>query len=121
VKWKAEQEKQRRDQTIANATGLRVLSAIAAAVPVRLLKRDLIFVLEKLVSILDESRIETLARQHGIRKKRDDGGIKKTVTAFVRRPMKVHSPGCWSSRASCWRHHVGIRAPFSKRLRPSIR
>ncbi|MBB5327836.1 hypothetical protein [Tunturiibacter gelidoferens] len=79
------QEKQRRDQAIANATGLRVLSAIAAAVPVRLLKRDLFFVLEKVVSVLDESRIETLARQHGIRQKRDEGGIAKTLLAFMRR------------------------------------
>lgn len=85
AQWKAEQEKQRRDQAIANATGLRVLSAIAAAVPVRLLKRDLIFVLEKLLSVLDESRIETLARQHGIRQKRDGGGIAKTLLAFIRR------------------------------------
>ena len=85
AKWKAEQEKQRRDQAIANATGLRVLSAIGAAVPVRLLKRDLLFVLEKLVGILDESRIETLARQHGIRQKRDEGGIVKTLIAFMRR------------------------------------
>jgi len=30
-------------------------------------------------------RIEALARQHGIRQKRDDGGIKKTLTAFLRR------------------------------------
>jgi ParB family chromosome partitioning protein len=85
AQWKAEQEKQRRDQAIANATGRRVLTAIAAAVPMRLLKRDLIFVLEKLVSVLDESRIETLARQHGIRKKRDEGGITKTLLAFIRR------------------------------------
>jgi hypothetical protein len=85
ARWKAEQEKQRRDQAIANTTGLRVLSAIAAAVPVRLLKRDLMFVLEKLVSILDESRIETLARQHGIRQKWDEGGIAKTLRAFMRR------------------------------------
>jgi ParB family chromosome partitioning protein len=82
---KAEQEKQRRDQAIANATGLRVLSAIAAAVPVRLLKRDLFFVLEKLVGVLEEPRIETLARQHGIRQKREDGGITKTLLAFMRR------------------------------------
>jgi len=85
AKWKAEQEKQRRDQAIASATGLRVLAAIGAAVPVRLLKRDLSFVLEKLVSILDESRIETLARQHSIRQKRDEGGIAKTLLAFMRR------------------------------------
>lgn len=70
---------------IAKTTGLRVLSAIAAAVPVRLLKRDLFFVLDKLVTVLDESRIETLARQHGIRQKRDEGGIGKTLLAFIRR------------------------------------
>ena len=84
-RWKAEQEKQRKEQAIANATGLRVLSAIGSAVPVRLLKRDLLFVIERLVSVLDESRIEMLARQHGIRQKRDDGGLAKTFAAFLRR------------------------------------
>ena len=83
--WKAEQEKQRKEQAIANATGLRVLFAIGAAVPVRLLKRDLLFVIERLVSVLDESRVEMLARQHGIRQKRDDGGLLKTLNAFLRR------------------------------------
>ena len=84
-KWKAEQDKQRKEQAIANATGLRVLAAVSAAVPVRLLKRDLLFILEKLVSVMDENRDEMLARQHGIRQKRDDGGIGKTLTAFLRR------------------------------------
>ncbi|MDE1162378.1 MAG: ParB/RepB/Spo0J family partition protein [Acidobacteriaceae bacterium] len=84
-KWKAEQEKQRKEQAIANATGLRVLTAIGSAVPVRLLKRDLLFVIERLASVMDESRIEMLTRQHGIRQQRDDGGVKKTLTAFVRR------------------------------------
>jgi len=45
-KWKAEQDKQRREQAIANTTGLRVLAAVSDAVPVRLLKRDLLFILE---------------------------------------------------------------------------
>ena len=84
-KWKAEQDKQRKEQAIANTTGLRVLAAVSAAVPVRLLKRDLLFVMEKLISVMDENRVEMLARQHGIRQKRDDGGISKTLTAFVRR------------------------------------
>ena len=84
-KWKAEQEKQRKEQAIANTTGLRVLAAIGAAVPVRLMKRDLFFILEKLVGIMDENRVEMLARQHGIRQKRDDGGRAKTFAAFVRR------------------------------------
>ena len=49
------------------------------------MKRDLLFILEKLVSVMDESRVETLARQHGIRQKRDDGGVGKTLAAFMRR------------------------------------
>ena len=84
-KWKAEHDKQRKEQAIAKSTGLRVLAAVSAAVPVRLLKRDLLFILERLVSVMDENRVEMLARQHGIRQKRDDGGIGKTLTAFVRR------------------------------------
>jgi len=73
--------------------GLRVLAAVGAAVPVRLLKRDLLFILEKLISVMDENRVETLARQHGIRQKRDDGDIGKTLSAFLRRADEVHSPG----------------------------
>jgi ParB family chromosome partitioning protein len=84
-KWKAEQEKQRKEQAVANTTGLCVLSAIGSAVPVRLLKRDLLFVIERLMSTMDENRVEMLAKQHGIRQKRDDGGIRKTLVAFVRR------------------------------------
>ena len=84
-KLKAEQEKQRKEQAIANATGLRVLAAIGGAVPVRLMKRDLLFILEKLVSLMEENRLAMLARQHGIRQKRDDGGVAKTLSAFIRR------------------------------------
>ncbi len=84
-KWKADQDKQRKEQAIANTTGLRVLAAVSAAVPVRLMKRDLLFILEKLISVMDQNRVEMLARQHGIRQKRDDGGISKTLAAFVRR------------------------------------
>jgi|SRR5271165_5549717 len=85
AQFKAEQEKRRREEAIANATGLRVLSAIGEAVPVRLMKRDLLFIAERLVSLLEEPRLEMLARQHGIRQKRDDGGIAKTLAAYLRR------------------------------------
>jgi ParB family chromosome partitioning protein len=83
--WKAEQEKQRKEQAMANTTGLRVLAAVSAAVPVHLMKRHLLFILEKLASLMDDNRAEMLAREHGIRQKRDDGGIGKTMAAFVRR------------------------------------
>lgn len=84
-KWKEEQEKQRRDEAIANTTGIRVLGAIGAAVPVRLLKRDLQFVLNQIVPLLDEWRLQTLARQHGIRKDRETDVIGKLFAAFIRR------------------------------------
>ncbi|HWA93143.1 MAG TPA: hypothetical protein VG844_00980 [Terracidiphilus sp.] len=85
TRFKVEQEKRRREEAIANATGLRVLSAIAEAVPVRLMKRDLMFVAERLANLLDENRLTILARQHGIRQKRDDGGVARTYRAFLRR------------------------------------
>ena len=53
--------------------------------PIRLLKRDLLFIAERLLSLMDENRIKAIARQHGIRQKRDDGGLRKTLTAFLRR------------------------------------
>ena len=34
---------------------------------------------------MDENRVEMLARQHGVRQKRDDGSIGKTLTALIRR------------------------------------
>lgn len=51
----------------------------------RLMKRDLLFVAERLANLLDENRLIILARQHGIRQKRDDGGVAKTLAAFLRR------------------------------------
>jgi ParB family transcriptional regulator, chromosome partitioning protein len=84
-KWKAEQEQRRKQEAIANTTGIRVLSAIGAAVPVRLLKRDLQFLLNQIAPLLDEWRLQTLARQHGIRKDRETDAIGKLFAAFVRR------------------------------------
>ncbi len=82
---KADEEKRHREEAIANTTGLRVLAAIGAAVPVRLMKRDLLFVAERLANLLDENRLAILAKQYGIRQKRDDGGVAKTLAAYLRR------------------------------------
>ena len=65
---KAEQEMQRREEALANVVGLGVPSAIAAAVPVHLTKRDLIFIVEHLLPQLDERRVAVLARNRGIKK-----------------------------------------------------
>jgi len=47
-KGNAEEQKRRREEALAQATGLRTLAAVVAAVPVRLMKRDLLFVVERL-------------------------------------------------------------------------
>ena len=85
AKWKAEQEKQRKEAAIANTTGIRILAAITAAVPVRLMKRDLLFVVERLASLLDENRLAVVARQHGIKKAKDSDSIGKLFAAYLRR------------------------------------
>jgi ParB family chromosome partitioning protein len=85
AQFKAEQEKRRREEAIANATGLRVLSAIGTAVPVRLMKRDLLFVAERMVNLLDENRAAILAKQHGIKKTKENDSIGKLFTGFLRR------------------------------------
>lgn len=66
--FKAEQEKRRREEAIAQTTGLRVLKAIGDAVPVRLMKRDLLFVAERLTTALDDRRISIQLRLHGVGK-----------------------------------------------------
>jgi ParB family chromosome partitioning protein len=85
AKWKAEQEMRRRDEAISNITGIRILEAITAAVPVRLMKRDLLFVVERLASLLDEYRLAIVARQHGIKKAKDSDSIEKLFAVYVRR------------------------------------
>ena len=84
AKWKAEQEKQRREAAIANTTGIRILAAITAAVPVRLMKRDLLFVVERLASLLDENPLAVVAKQHGIKKAKDSDSIGKLFATYLR-------------------------------------
>jgi ParB family chromosome partitioning protein len=81
---KAAQEKQRREEAIANTTGIRLLAAIAEAVPVRLMKRDLLFVVERLAGLVDERRLEIVARQHGTKREKDNDSIAKLFAAHLR-------------------------------------
>ena len=82
--FKAEQEKRRREEALANATGIRVLHSIVAVVPVRLMKRDLLFVAEQLFPLLDEKRLEMVARNRSIKAK-DGESVAKLLSAFVRK------------------------------------
>jgi ParB family chromosome partitioning protein len=81
--FKAQQEKQRREEALAQATGLRVLKAIGDAVPVRLMKRDLLFVAVRLTAALDERRQAVLIRQHSIGKPKDGETPAKLLAAFL--------------------------------------
>lgn len=80
---KAAQEKQRRDEAQAQATGLRVLKGIGDAVPVRLMKRDLLFVVSRLSAMLDERKVAVLIRQHGMGKPKDGEAPAKLLSAFL--------------------------------------
>jgi ParB family chromosome partitioning protein len=81
--FKAEQEKRRREEALAQTTGLRVLKAIGDAVPVRLMKRDLLFVAARLTGMLDERRIAVLIRQHGMGKPKDGEAPAKLLAGFL--------------------------------------
>jgi len=82
--FKAEQDKRRREEALANATGMCVLQTIAAAVPVRLMKRDLLFIAEQMLPLLDDKRVEIVARNRGIRPKEGESAAKQ-LTAFLRK------------------------------------
>jgi ParB family chromosome partitioning protein len=84
--FKAEQEKRRREEAMAQATGLRVLKATSDAVPVRLMKRDLLFVTERLAAVLDERRLAVIFRLHGIGKVNGTGDASaKLLASFLRK------------------------------------
>jgi len=82
---KAAQEKQRREEAIANTSGIRVLAAVAEAVPVRLMKRDLLFVVERLAGLVEERRLEMVARHRGIKREKNSDSIAKLFAAYLRR------------------------------------
>jgi ParB family chromosome partitioning protein len=82
--FKAEQEKRRREEALANATGIRVLQSIVTAVPVRLMKRDLVFIAEQMLPLLDEKRLAMVARNRSIKAKEGESAS-KMLTAFVRK------------------------------------
>jgi ParB family chromosome partitioning protein len=49
------------------------------------MKRDLLFVTERMVNLLDENRAAILAKQHGIKKSKENESIGKLFTTFLRR------------------------------------
>jgi hypothetical protein len=56
-----------------------------SGVPVLLMKRDLLFVAERLASVLDENRLSIIARRYSIRKAKDNDSLAKLFEAYLRR------------------------------------
>jgi len=79
--FKEEQEKRRREE--AQSTGLRVLKAVGNAVPVRLMKRDLLFAATRLTALLDERKLAILIRQHCLGKPKEGEAPAKLLAAFL--------------------------------------
>lgn len=51
----------------------------------RLIKRDLLFVVERLASLLDENRLAVIARQHGVKGAKDSDSIAKLYSIWLHR------------------------------------
>ena len=66
-----EPSKHRRNATIASTTGVRVLTAIAAAVQMRLMKLDLLFVVKRVGFLSDENRLTWFCRDEEVRARRE--------------------------------------------------
>jgi ParB family transcriptional regulator, chromosome partitioning protein len=105
AKWKAEQEKQRRETAMANTIGIRTLAAITEAVPVRLMKRDLAFIVEALLPIMDEPRLAMIARNRGIRSKEGES-VGRLLAGVLRK----------ADESELGRVLVEIAIPLSTRL-----
>ena len=81
--FKVEREKQRHTEALAQTTGLRVLKAIGEAVPVRLMKRDLLFAVERLTAMLDERKLAILIRRHGVGQPKNTDSPAKLLAAYL--------------------------------------
>jgi ParB family chromosome partitioning protein len=83
-KWRAEQEKQRREQAIAHAAGIRTLEAIGQAIPVRLLKRELLYVASMLAATLDFECVKIIMKVHRLTPKKEEDTLLKTLQVYLR-------------------------------------
>jgi ParB family transcriptional regulator, chromosome partitioning protein len=70
VRSASEELPNRRKPTIADTTSLSVLTAIAAAARMRLMRLDLLFVAKRLAFLSDENRLSWFCRDKEVRAKR---------------------------------------------------
>jgi hypothetical protein len=118
AEMKAAQEKQRREEATAQATGLRILKAIGDALPVRLMKRDLLVVVSRLSEMLDERKVDVLIRQHGMGKPKDCAAPEKLLAAFLPKAEEASwAAFWWRQSCSCPCTTRPMRTVFSAELR----
>ena len=118
--FKAEQEKHRREEAIAQTTGLRVLKAIGDAVPVRLMKCDLLFVAERLASALDERRFSILLRLNGVGKASGTTDAPaKLLATFLRKAEESTFGASWSKLPFSNQHTHPTKLPRPSAKPPS--
>ena len=85
AKWKGEQEKQRKEHAIANATGIRVLEAITRSRTGAVEDARPAVCRGAAGVIAGRNRLAVVARQHGIKKAKDSDSIAKLFAAYLRR------------------------------------
>jgi ParB family chromosome partitioning protein len=83
--FKVEQEKRRREEALAHMIASRFLKAIGDAVPVRLMKRDMLFLAGRLIAMLDERRLSVLIRENRIGKPKNGEPPAKMFMAFLQK------------------------------------
>lgn len=84
ARQRQEQEKQHQQEAISRTTGLRTLEAIGNAVPVRLMKRELLFIATTIMSKLDQPRLEIVAKLHHLGPSKENDPLTKTVLGYLR-------------------------------------
>jgi ParB family transcriptional regulator, chromosome partitioning protein len=93
----AQQDNERPEQAIGHTTSVKRLAAIIAVVPGRLMKRDLLFVAERLTAMLNKNYLPALARQHSIKPAKESDSIAKLFTTYLRRVKRASWEVWWWS------------------------
>lgn len=73
------------------AAGIRFLQSIVAAVPIQLMKRDLIFIAEQMLPLLEQKRLQMVARNRSIKAEDGEPAVKLLTRFCPKKPTKAHS------------------------------
>ena len=88
IKTDTRTDQQRQEDELANAIGLRALSAITSAVPPRLTRRDLLFIVERLLMLCDEGRAAVIAHNRGLQRAHSAESFRQCLLRYARTARK---------------------------------